>query len=289
MRISLRKKSVHYPIHYNKKKVHFGRLTSGKDILSLFKCIFDRELGNDLLQWFAAAPLGPNIWYGAFENNQPVGLYGLLPIIVKVGRNTYKGALCNNVGVIPRFYGSGLFQDLGRVALKDSQCPVVVTVPNPQAVRAHKVIGWQSYGVYELLSAEIGERRVDYDCYPQFKYIPFYKTNYFCIVKDENFMKWRYSKPNEKYFQSFFGDNSYVIWKEYQGKKQVMEISDFTLIYKLNGRVDIWQFKDSLVSVQLKNSGFDPVLAREFLLYTDLKVDGDISDFNFEPADNDVF
>ncbi len=102
-------------------------------------------------------------------------------------------------------------------------------------------------------------------------------------------MKWRYSKPGEEYFQSFFENNNYAIWKNYQGKKQVLEISDYNLIYKLNGTVDIWQFKDSRASAQLKNNGFVPILSNEFIVYTDLNVERDVNLFNFEPGDNDVF
>jgi hypothetical protein len=282
-------KSLNYPVAYDKEKVRIVKLTLNKDILHLFKIVFDREYKEDLLEWFAAAPSGPNKWYAAFENGEPAGMYGLLPTKIRIGRNIYGGALCNNVGVIPRFFGKGLFQSLGEFALKDSDFPVVVCLPNIQAVRGHKLVGWEGYGTLELLSAEMGERKVDFVGYPQFKYIPPKVEKYFQIVKDEAFLRWRYSKPNEEYFQTVIGSDDYIIWKSYQGKKQVMEISDYNYVFKLNGAVDILQFEGSRASQQLKNGGFVSIFSNEFLLYTKMSIERDVDLFNFEPGDNDVF
>jgi hypothetical protein len=278
-----------YNILYDTKKIRFGRLTSNKDILSLFKIIFDRDFKEDLLNWFAACPTGSNRWYGAFEIDEPVGIYGLLPVKIRIGNTTHEGALGNNVGVMLPFLGKGLFQALGEFSLKDSNFPIAVCVPNAMARLGHKAIGWKEYGILELLSGNVGERNIDFVGYNKFEYIPCQNEPYFYIVKDRNFMKWRYSKPGEEYFQSFFENNNYAIWKNYQGKKQVLEISDYNLIYKLNGTVDIWQFKDSRASAQLKNNGFVPILSNEFIVYTDLNVERDVNLFNFEPGDNDVF
>ncbi len=112
---------------------------------------------------------------------------------------------------------------------------------------------------------------------------------FFCIVKDYDFMKWRYSKPDENYFQSFFDDKNYVIWKYYEGRKQVLETSNFNLVDKLGGKVDILQFKDSPASRQLKEKGFKAVLSNEFLIYGNTDIGQNTNLFHFEPGDNDVF
>ncbi len=289
MNIVKREKLPHFPILYNREKISFGRLTSSSDILMLFKTVFNRDFKQDLIDWFNACPTGSNRWYAAFENGEPLGMYGLLPIKIRIGRNIYSGALCNNVGVIPRFYGTGLFQSLGQFCLKDSNFPIVVCVSNLQAARGHKLIGWERYGVLELLSVEVGKREVDFVSYPQFRYLARKTGSYFHIDKDADFLKWRYSKPNEEYFQSFFENNSYAIWKNYQGRKQILEISDFNCIFKLSGTVDIWQFQDTQASLQLKNNNCICILANEFLIYTGLSMDRDANLYNFEPGDNDVF
>ncbi|MFC1540567.1 hypothetical protein ACFL4J_00850 [Candidatus Margulisiibacteriota bacterium] len=61
---------IKYPKLYDAKRIKFGRLTSNGDILELFKVIFKREFKDDLLEWFAACPTGPNQWYGAFDGEE---------------------------------------------------------------------------------------------------------------------------------------------------------------------------------------------------------------------------
>lgn len=282
-------KESKYPILYDTNKIRFGKISSNNDILALFKIIFNREFKEDLLNWFAACPSGSNIWYGAFDGNNPIGMYGLLPIRVKVGAHVYNGALCNNVGVVPEFQGKGLFQTLGEYALGDGKFPIVIGVPNKKAVKGHKRIGWQSYGMLELLSGSVSNKKVEWVTYENFRYIPKRKEPYFYVVKNQDFIKWRYSKPGNEYYQSFFSDNNYIIWKIYEGKKQVLETSDFNLVFELSGIVDIWQFEGSSASRQLKDQGFKPILSNDFILYTDLLIEREIDKFNFELGDNDVF
>lgn len=280
-----------YPILYDVNRVKFGRLNSNRDILYLFKVIFNREFKEDLLDWFAACPTGANRWYGAFDGDIPVGMYGLLPIKVKIGSESYQAALCNNVGIVPEFQGKGLFQTLGENALKDSNSPIVVGVPNSKAVKGHKRIGWQSYGTLELLSGNVGEGQAEYVNYENFKYISRNKNIYFCLIKDIDFMKWRYAKPGVQYRQSFFQGDKYIIWKVYEGKNQVLETNDYRSILKLGGIVEIWEFQNRSSSQYLKKHGFFPRTNNEFILYKNqpIQIDKNPNEFNFELGDNDVF
>lgn len=289
MNISTVKKYNDYPIGYDSQKIHFGKLTSSQDILDLFKVIFDRDFDEDLIKWYAACPAGPNIWYGAFEGSKPVGMYGLLPIQIKVGNQVYNGALCNNVGVIPRFFGRGLFQSLGQYALSDANFPLSVCLPNIQASRGHKVVGWESYGVLELLSSDLEEKKIDFVEYEQFKFIPQKNEPYFHIVKNSEFFKWRYSRPYMRYFQSFFSDSHYIVWKYHEDHKQILKTSDFHLVHQLGGKIDILQFKGSVASEGLRSVGFNPILTNEFLMIGNVEIEQNVNLFNFEPGDNDVF
>lgn len=288
MNLSTAKNFDRYSIGYDPVKIRFGKLTSSRDILGLFKVIFDRDFQEDLIEWFANCPTGSNIWYGAFESDVPVGLYGLLPIRIKVGGQVCNGALCNNVGVIPKYYGRGLFQALGEYALGDAQLPLAICQPNIQAARGHKVVGWESCGILELLNANLEEKKIDYVKYSDFQYVPRSHQPYFHIVKDQDFFMWRYRRPYMEYYQSFFDGGHYAVWKYYQGRKQILEISDFRLVLLLGGPVDILQFKDSSASDELKKGGFKPVLANEFLIYGKMALDRNMDTFNFEPGDNDV-
>ena len=289
MNMSMVKKYNNFPIGYDPKRVHFGKLTLNRDILGLFKVIFARDFDSDLIEWYAACPTGSNIWYGAFEGSEPVGMYGLLPIKIKVGNQVYNGALCNNVGVMPKYFGRGLFQSLSRYALEDAGFPVSVCQPNVQASRGHKVVGWECCGILELLSSDLEEREIDFVEYDQFQFIPRENEPYFCIVKDSDFFKWRYSRPYMQYFQSFFDDGRYAIWKYYGNRKQVCEITDFQFVHQLGGKIDILQFKDSTTSKNLKDVGFHPTLTSEFLVTGHVEIKQNVNEFNFEPGDNDVF
>jgi len=280
-----------YPILYNRNEVTFGKLNSSQEILSLFDKIFGRKFKIDILEWFASCPTGGNVWYGAFYRDVPVAMYGLLPMKLNVNNQVYDGALCNNVGVTPEFQGKGLFQSLGEYALKDSNFPIVVGIPNSKAVKGHKRIGWKSYGVLELLSGEVSERRIKFVELDDFIFCPSNDDYQFSIVKNLDWLKWRYSKPTIDYKQSLFVNHQYVIWKNYQQKKQVLETNNFKLAIELGGTVDLWVFKDSSQSNYLKNHGFSSILENEFILYQNenFELSFDADRCQFQLGDNDVF
>jgi len=280
-----------YPILYDTNKVRFGKITNNWEILNLFNIIFDKIFDDNILEWFAACPTGKNIWYGAFEDDEPIGIYGLLPINISIDKAIYFGALCNNVGIIPRFQGKGLFQALGEFALRDSNFSIVVGVPNLKAVKGHKRIGWQSHGILELLSGNIKPQQIEYVEYNRFQHFGDPEKKSFFVVKDIDFMKWRYSKPNNVYKQTLLKNNRYVIWKEYTGKKQVLETNDFEIVFELGGKIDIWQFTGSPESEILKKRGFTPIMFNEFIIYNNnhIFINNSPDWIKFELADNDVF
>jgi hypothetical protein len=281
---------MNYQVLYDTKRIKFGRLESSQDILSLFKQIFNRDFDNNLLDWFSSCPTGSNKWYGAFDLDIPVGIYGLLPIKIRIGGIIYDGALCNNVGIAKSFQGKGLFQSLGEYALKDNNSTVVVGIPNSKAVKGHKRIGWKSYGNIELLQGIANEISPLYSTGTNFQHLPRQEEKYFSVVKGIDFIKWRYSRPDYSYIQSIFENRRYIIWKVYEQRKQVLETNDFRLALDLGGIVDIWQFSGSSESYYLKERGFTSVMSNEFILYTSLAIPVDSPDkFHFELGDNDVF
>lgn len=297
-----------YPIFYNKNDIAFGKLDSNADILYLFDRIFNRQFTENLLNWYAQAPKGGNIWYGAFYQEKPIGMYGLLPMPFRINNQRYNGALCNNVGVVPEFQsgfrrinttdspnGKSLFQVLGEYALADSNFPIVVAASNLKATEGHKSIGWQSYGSLELLHGSIEQKtnqEISQKLKPDhFEFFPPSKKFQFYVEKDKNWMKWRYNKPEVEYKQSIFPDERHIIWKYYNEKKQVLETNDINLVFNLGNQVDIWQFQGSSNSNFLKSQGFIPILEHEFLIYRnqEISLDFSLNAFNFELGDNDVF
>jgi hypothetical protein len=280
-----------YPILYDINKITFGKITKNTEILELFKIIFNRTFQEDILDWFASCPTGSNLWYGAFEDDQPVGMYGLLPIKINIKNTIYCGALCNNVGIVPKFQGKGLFQSLGEYALNDSELPIVVGVPNLKAVKGHKRIGWKSFGLLELLSDNLDFKNIESVDYKDFQYIPYLENKSFFVVKNFDFIKWRYSKPGTIYKQTFLKNNRYAIWKEYEGKKQILQTNDFETAFELGGQIDIWQFLGSDESEALKTRGFKPILSNEFIIYKnqEISLESIVNSIQFELGDNDVF
>jgi hypothetical protein len=282
---------ANYPILYDINRIKFGKITKNTEILELFKIIFDRTFQEDILDWFASCPTGSNLWYGAFEDDQPVGMYGLLPIQINIENTIYCGALCNNVGIVPKLQGKGLFQSLGEYALNDSEFPIVVGVPNLKAVKGHKRIGWKSFGLLELLSSNLDFKNIESVDYKNFQYIPYLENKSFFVVKNFDFIKWRYSKPGTIYKQTFLKNNRYAIWKEYEGKKQILQTNDFETAFELGGQIDIWQFLGSNESQVLKTRGFKPILSNEFILYKnqEISLESIVNSIQFELGDNDVF
>jgi hypothetical protein len=281
---------MNYPVLYDTQRIKFDKLRSNEDILYLFKQIFNRDFDDNLLNWLSSCPTGSNKWYAAFDIDIPIGIYGLLPINIRLGNNIYNAALCNNVGVVQNFQGKGLFQSLGEYALKDSNFPIVVGIPNSKAVKGHKRIGWKTYGNIELLQGVTSDISPEYITNSDFQYFPKEENKYFSVVKALDFIKWRYSRPYYSYFQSVFENQKYVIWKVYEGRKQILETNDFRLAIKLGGTVDIWQFNGSSESSYLKERGFVPLMSNEFILYTNLPISPNSpNQFCFELGDNDVF
>jgi hypothetical protein len=287
---------VTYPILYDNQKIKFGKLVSSKDILYLFRTIFNRNFREDLLHWFASCPTGANQWYGAFDGDIPIGIYGLLPIQVSLGYQIYNAALCNNVGITPAFQGKGLFQSLGQYSLDEGKFPLVIGVPNSKAAKGHKRIGWKQYGVLELLRGNTGGGDRRYSRLENFKYYPHLERKYFYVINNFDFIKWRYSKPGFEYLQSIFSHDKHIIFKVYEERLQVLKTNDFKLVFELGGDVDIWQFQNSYESTYLKNNGFKSAMSNEFIVYGNESLTSEFSElsnesnsFCFELGDNDVF
>jgi Acetyltransferase (GNAT) domain len=281
---------ANYPILYDIDKISFGRLPNPKDAIDLFATIFERRIGPEIVHWFAACPTGSNQWYAAFEGDTPIGMYGILPIKISLGQVVYSAGLANNIGIIPRFRGQGLFQSLSEFAFKTSHYPFVLGTPNHQSVKGCKRVGCQSYGVLELLSGPGGATHPPLSR-QNFQSVAVSNSNYLHLIKDTEFIHWRYSKPGFSYYQSFFEGDRAAIWKTYEGKYQILETNDFKTVFEFDGAVDIWQFKGSDSSEYLKSQGFIALMSNELLFYFNqpIAIEKNVNQYRFELGDNDVF
>ncbi len=94
------------------------------------------------------APAGPRAYTLARKvaTGEVVGIYGLHPVPVRVGSLRGVAAECCNVGVHPLLWGTPLFEDLSRFALRaDAARGHLFAFCSPRrqlAVKAHLKIGW---------------------------------------------------------------------------------------------------------------------------------------------------
>jgi GNAT superfamily N-acetyltransferase len=278
--------------------VSFGIIDSAEDARDVLNEIFgEGKFGLDFVEWMGDCPTGPNRWYAAFDGSRPVGTYGLLPMVVDVDGTHYKGALCNNVGTVPSHRGRGIFTDLGRYALGDMKADVAFGVPNEAAVPGHRKVGWARCGKLELLSGESTDGVEEYRRMPfrEFKFVPFFKhiptegKPRVMAVRGWPFWQWRYSKPGQEYFQSLFPEQRYAIWKEFEGRRQILETNDWQLAACMGGWVDIWQLEGSRISRHLKGLDFESRFDRDLIVYAPkVDVPMDVDRIRFELCENDV-
>lgn len=279
--------------------VDFGLIDKPEDVRDVLNEAFgEGKFDLDFVEWLASSPFGPNRWYGAFDGGRPVATYALLPMIVDVDGSQHFAGLCNNVSTVPNHRGRGIFTALGRYALAHMKADVYLGVPNEQAVPGHRKVGWERLGKLELLSGEARSqwREVKQNPVEHFKYYPFNRRlppegpPRLMVSRGEAFMRWRYSKPGQTYVQSMFPDFRHVVWKEFEGRKQVMETNDWECILGLGGVVDVWQFEGSRVSGHLKGLGFESRFDRDFIAWSKVvEIPREVDRYRFELCENDVF
>ena len=270
--------------------ITYGQVVDRQLVVDTLNEIFgDGKFDLDFVKWLDGCPTGTNRWFAAFSADRIVGLYGLLPLVVHIGGKHHTAALCNNVGVVPDFRGKHIFTTLGKYALDNMWAEVAIGVPNEAAVPGHMKVGWKSVGKLVMMRGELPEKKSPwYYLIDDFCYMRSGVTAHFHIVRGKAFAMWRYRKPGQEYRQTLLGPGRYVIWKKYDGRRQMMETDAATFGPALGGAVDMWCFEGSKAHKRLIRRGFDPVLEREFILHTDVKVKRNINKFWFEACDWDI-
>lgn len=210
---------------------------------------YQKELNNwfDLFNTcFGKRPLLNNEWYywnniSYKENNtyvvksedKIIASYSLYPLKVKYDNQIKDGYLCHNVMTHPKHGGKGLFTQLGKYAISDtSKDSILIGVPNENAIRGHLKVGWEEYPNIpfytktDFNSYSISNiTQIDSFSFNKFEVEQFYKPYNFCIIKDSEFLNWRYiNRPNIEYMCYKLIDNSgFIVLKQYENKLHIID------------------------------------------------------------------
>jgi len=277
-------------------KLSFAIIEDRKTIRGLLNKIFgDYKVPLGTVEWLSKNPSGRNIWYTAFYKAQPIGLYGMLPVRVRIGDESSLSFLCNNVGVLPEFRGKGVFTDLGKYTTECLKSHVLFGVPNKAATKGHEKVGWKTVGTLELLYGRSDKKNIVNSTWTV-QEVSRFRTDLHRMPAFIGFERaprnawWRYTKPGEKYNQTHLG-NLHVTWKEFEGFYQVMECDPFIAPHLLlpdDQDFSVLCLRDSMQSEIYKQMGFKTKFERDLIIKN---YDGNSSPdmIRFELTDLDNF
>jgi hypothetical protein len=211
---------------------------SWKLFLVCFKYIF-REVEKKIFEWYFIKKNTFTILANSKKNY--IGIYGLLDININFSGKYISSYLCHNVGVSKEYSGKGLFQYLGDKALSFNinSNNLVLGFPNKASIKGHLRLGWESIGEiyfikYEGCNNEIMlDKRLKFETIDKFDNINFYNNEFSLnILKNNEYLNWRISKPNEHYIKYIIKENEtikgYCIYKIFQNEKiRKLHLVDF--------------------------------------------------------------
>lgn len=227
--------------------------------LNCFKLIF-REINREVFEWYF---LKKNI-FSILKNKSKdyIGIYGLVDININLTSKNINSYLCHNVGIISEYSGLGLFQYLGDKTLskKIHNTNLVLGFPNKASKKGHIRLGWEEIAEVYFIKYE-NHKNIFLDNKFKFKAIDIFESFKFNengfslnISKDEKYLNWRISKPNEKYYSYIILNEDiiegYCIYKIYQQndtKKLHLVDLNFSNIELLNEiiKFSILKFQES--------------------------------------------
>ncbi|XDE62239.1 GNAT family N-acetyltransferase [Arthrospira platensis BEA 1257B] len=220
------------------------------EFISTWCASFEREIHNEIFEWLFGISSRNRIFIARCQETGLIaGGYCLLPQQIILGGVKVNSFLCNNVFTAPKFRKFNIFVKLGRFALEQASfCgSLVIGIPNKLALPGHKRVGWYVATPVEFAEINIeklrqyvgGESRKnilkirDITIYDNLIDIAnlWNAVNYgsdFAIVKDENYIRWRYFERPElqrRYYRKVLIENDqllgYVILSHYFPAKRL--------------------------------------------------------------------
>lgn len=181
-------------------------------MLFLMKESFNLVFSLEWFRWFNfLSPYGNNRLYVVEDKikNKLVAGYGLLPYKLKINNKIVKGSLCTNGMTHPDYRMKGLFTNLGKFALSREEnfgSKISLAVSNKNAIKGHLKIGWKIISDLNLMAKRKNLKR-KYNSTKIKRFDKRYDVLFqeivnkcnFAIVKDYQFMNWRYDRPDKHY------------------------------------------------------------------------------------------
>lgn len=208
------------------------------DFILAWEAAFNRELKPEVYDWIFNEN---NVKYALLFGSEIVAGYCLysLPCIWQ-GRHSI-ALLCNNVFVCPEHQGKYLFVKISKAALNDASrdgvAKVAYGIPNSLALPGHKRVGWGIQDPIKFIEKETKARQgstvnewkygiIDDDTRRGLAFCSEIasRDRAFSILKDENFIRWRYeAKTGVDYWFGISKKNgqisAYCICKFYWEKR----------------------------------------------------------------------
>lgn len=253
-------------------------------ILSFLNFLFPHKKYNkEWFHWVREVKEYKRDYYCAYEGNKLVGIYGLFPVKVKLKEKIISASNCCNVGIEPKYWGSGLFEEISFYALESDKNKgrhfAFCSPRRPLAVKAHRRIGWQAVNNllfyekegYSYKSIYKYERIDSFSKEQDIILEKFFHDKDFAVLKDSNYLNWRYKK-NYYYFYSKPGE-AILVLKEYEEKEKniknlhIMEnfytndieslLFNFILSIKKDGfKLNTWALENSNYAKILQKNSF---------------------------------
>lgn len=287
-----------------------------KNWFNLFnKCFGHRPLLDNSWYFWHNTSHKHNNTYVVRWQNKIVASYSLFPLTIKYKNVQKDGYLCHNVMTDPDHGGRGLFTQLGKYAISSTSSEsILIGVPNENAIRGHMKVGWTEYSKipfyikneFESYTTKDVEKIQSFS-FNEKQIAKFNKSYDFCVVKDSDFLNWRYiDRPNIKYdCYKLSDDSGFIVLKRYEEKLHILDygftnVKSFTKLLKftenrakeLNSEIiEFWCYSTRDQSV-LHSRGFKQSEAldnRLIMLASPEIIISSTDNFKIVLGDNDVF
>lgn len=204
--------------------------TQWQKFLDSYEKIF-RKIDKEVFVWYFKKNSSFNILQ---KNNEFIGIYGLIEIVVNYNSQNINSFLCHNVGIKKEYSGKGLFQFLAEKSLSRNcnDNNLIIGFPNKASFKGHIRVGWEQLSnmmflKFDNLSSNIElstiykfEEIEKFDDRLESAIVDFNNNFSISLVKDSKYLNWRISKPNNSYkcflVKKAESIQGYLILKEYQ-------------------------------------------------------------------------
>jgi len=287
-------------------------------VIELIKLVYKLTDYRDFYRWMVRAnPSGHGKIYLAYENENIIGHYLVVPRRRKIGKDIIMDAEAVWAAVHPDYRKQGIFTELGFHTLNDirNEIPVCTGFPNIYAITGHLKTGWHFFDI-PLLKLSIknkpninentvvhkGEFGKEFDEF--WKQISKDYSN--IVVRDAAYLNYRYlHKPVDYEFRVIRDKEvlGFVVLKKYFDKSHIVDIfaiDDAILSELLSASINFAienkskilsciMMKDGFYYDSLLSNGFDDKERRLFIYHINRDGFKMPKDFFITMGDWDVF